>query len=418
MIDVQNFQKDSKNFPVLQTEFFEKGQVAAKRLVYLDNASTTQKPLEVINAVREYYEKYASNVHRGMHRLSEKATKEYEGARKKIAEFINAEFEEIIFTRGTTESLNLLAYSLSDDLKKGDEILVSGMEHHSNFVPWQQLAKQKGIVMKTIGIDRQGRLDMGDLKTNLSKKTKLLAVVHVSNAIGTINNIKKIASIKNSKNPSCLLVVDAAQSIPHMKIDVKDIGADFLAFSGHKIYGPTGIGVLFGKKKLLEKMRPFLFGGDMIKKVSKSESTWNDLPYKFEAGTPNIAGAIGLGIAVDFLQKKGLKNIAETEKKLTEYASKKLRRIKNLEIYGPLDDKERCCVFSFNIKGIHPHDVSSIFDREGIAVRGGHHCAMPLMDSLGVNGTTRASICFYNTKQDIDLLAGAIEKAKKIFGVE
>jgi len=408
----------TKNFPVLQTKFFQKGRKGWKRLVYLDNASTTLKPLPVINSVREYYENYSANVHRGMHKLSERATQKYEGARKKIAEFINAEFEETIFTRGTTESLNLLAYSLAEKIKKDDEIIVSEMEHHSNLVPWQQMAKQKKATLKFAKIDSQGRLDMKSLEKSITKKSRILAMTSVSNSLGSINNLKKIVSIKNKKNPSCLLIVDAAQSVQHTSIDVKKLGVDFLAFSGHKMYGPTGIGVLYGKKKLLEKLKPFHYGGDMIKKVSKKESVWNDLPYKFEAGTPNIAGAIGLGEAVVFMQKIGFKNIVKKEKELTSYAYKKLSQIKNVEVYGPKKVDERCCVFSFNIRGIHPHDVASILDSQGIAVRGGHHCTMPLMQILGINGTVRASFCFYNTKKDVDILVKGINHAKKIFGIE
>ena len=392
-----------KDFPILGRK------VNGKSLVYLDNAATSQKPLQVIDAISQYYKVYNSNVHRGIHKLSEEATVEYERAHSKSASLINSSFEEIVFTKNTTESINLLAYSLGLRLQKGDEILLSEMEHHSNLVPWQQIAKMRKAVVKYVCVTADGLLEMDDFHSKLGKRTKIVSVAHVSNVLGTINPVKEMARAVH--DAGALFVVDAAQSVPHMPVDVMSIGCDFLAFSAHKMLGPTGIGVLYGKKDLLEEMPPFLYGGDMIREVSFEDSRFNDLPWKFEAGTPNIAGAVGFGAAIDYLKKVGLENIFGHEKNLAAYALKLLSDAK-VEIYGP---KVRTGVVSFNLAGIHAHDVAAILDQEGIAVRGGHHCAMPLMKKLNINGSVRASFYLYNTKDDVEALAAALSKVWKVF---
>ena len=406
VIDVEKIRED---FPIL------KQTVNNKLLAYLDNSATSQKPQAVIDSITQYYKEYNSNVHRSIHKLSELATLKYEEAHKKIAEFIGASFEEIIFTRGTTEGLNLLAYSLSHQLKTGDEIVLTQMEHHSNIVPWQQIAKQKGLVLRFIPINDDMRLDIAAAKKIITSKTKIVSITHMSNVFGTINPVTELAEIAH-KN-SALFIVDGAQSIPHMPINVKSLNCDFFVCSGHKMFGPTGIGFLYGKKHLLEAMNPFLYGGDMIAEVSFENSTWNELPWKFEAGTPNIAGAIGLGIAVDYINNIGINNIMEYEKQLTAYAINKLKKIKGIHIYGPQDSNERGSVISFTIDGIHPHDIATLLDREGIAIRGGHHCAMPLMSLLGISGTARISLAFYNTFNEIDTLIVGIKKAQEVFGI-
>jgi cysteine desulfurase/selenocysteine lyase len=398
-------EKLRKDFPILSRKIHN------KQLVYLDNSATTQKPKQVINAITEYYSNYNSNVHRGLHKLSEEATSKFEEAHKKIAKFINASFEETIFTKGTTESLNLLAYSLSDQLKEGDEIVLTQMEHHSNLVPWQQISKKLGLKLKFIKIKNDGTLDLKDLPIN--KKTKIVSVTHISNFLGTINPIKEIGRIAHKNN--ALFVVDAAQSVPHLPIDVKDIDCDFLVFSAHKMLGPTGIGVLYGKKDLLNEMQPFNYGGDMILEVKFDDAKFNELPWKFEAGTPNIAGAIGFGATIDYLNEIGMDNIREHGKELTEYAIKKLSKVKNLEMYGPLDSEKRGALISFNLINIHPHDIVSLLDDNGIAVRGGHHCAMPTMKLMNLTGSVRASFYLYNTKEEIDYLAETLEKVKGVF---
>ena len=403
--DVESIRKD---FPILQRK------VHNKPLVYLDNAATSQKPKQVIDAIVNYYNSYNANIHRGIHKLSEEATLEYEKAHEKVAEFIGADgMEEIIFTKNTTESLNLLAYSLTLSLKKGDEIVLTEMEHHSNIVPWQQLAKQRGLAVKYIKINEEGELDAKSISESITQKTKIVSATHASNVLGTINPIQEISKIARENN--ALMVVDGAQSVPHMKVDVKSIGCDFLAFSGHKMLGPTGIGVLYGRKELLEKMNPFLYGGDMIREVKFDGTTFNHLPWKFEAGTPNIAAGIGLGAAVDYLNKIGMGKIRMQDKELTEYAMKKLNEIGGVIIYGPKE--ERGAVVSFNIDNVHPHDVSEILDSEGIAIRAGHHCCMPLMKLLDVQGTARTSFYLYNTKEEIDKLIEGIKKVKEVFGV-
>ncbi|MBI2147413.1 cysteine desulfurase [Candidatus Woesearchaeota archaeon] len=401
-----------QDFPILQA------RVKNKPLIYLDSAATSQKPRQVIEALKKYYEEYNANVHRGIYALSEKATMAYEHARFIIARFINAEQHEIIFTKGTTESLNLLAYSLSKQLKKGDNIVLTQMEHHSNLVPWQQLAKEskrdgKDIEVRFIKITGDGRLDMGHARQCIDDSTKIVSVTHMSNVLGTINPVQELASLAHEHG--ALLVVDAAQSVPHMKIDVKELGCDFLAFSGHKLFGPTGIGVLYGRKELLAKLPPFLYGGDMIHEVRFEDSTFADAPNKFEAGTPNMAGAIGLAKAVEYLQQIGMENITEYEQELTAYALHRLQEMEGITVYGPPDAAARGGVISFTIAGIHPHDVAQLLDRDGICVRGGHHCAMPLMGVLGIAGSVRASLSMYNTKEDIGLLIAAIHKAQKMF---
>ncbi len=405
-----NIDKIKKDFAILQSG------ANGKPLLYLDNGATSLTPDVVLDAMNDYYKNYNANVHRGTYFTSEKATREYEFARKKVAKFINAKTREIIFTKGTTESLNLLAYSLCADLKKGDEVVISQMEHHSNLVPWQQLAKQKGFVVKYIEVTGEGRLDMDSAKKIITNKTKIVSATHVSNVLGTVNDVKCLARLAHDKR--ALFVIDGAQAAPHLPLDVKDIDCDFYCFSGHKMMGPTGIGVLYGKEELLERMRPFLYGGDMISEVSFNDSSWNELPWKFEAGTPNIAGAIGLGAAVDYLINIGMENIENYEKELLQYALEKLKAIKGVILYGPKEVRDKGGVISFNVNGVHSHDVSAILDREGIAIRGGHLCAMPLVkDILYVNDVCRVSFSFYNTTEDIDELVRAIENVKELFKV-
>jgi cysteine desulfurase / selenocysteine lyase len=402
LLDVEKIRKD---FPILNVK------VHGKPLIYLDNAATSQKPRQVIRAVDDYYENYNANIHRSIHKLGEEATAAYEDAHKKVSDFINAEFEEAIFTKSTTESLNLLAYSLGSELKKGDEILITQMEHHSNFVPWQQLAIKKDLMLKFVEIDKEGKLKIDQLNDLINEKTKIVSLSHISNVLGTINPVEEISKIAKSKS-NAYFIVDAAQSVPHMPVDVKKIGCDFLAFSGHKMLGPTGIGVLYGKKELLEKMQPFLYGGEMIKEVTFENTKFNDLPWKFEAGTMNIAQAIGLGAAIDYLKKIGMENIMQHERELVKYATEKLSEIDEVEIYGP-DNKSS--LISFNIKNVHAHDTATILDGEGIAVRAGHQCAMPLHSVLGIMASTRASFYLYNKMEEIDKLAEGIKKAIKIF---
>ncbi len=392
------------NFPIL------KQKVNGKRLVYLDNAATSQKPQEVIDSIANYYKTINANTHRGIHTLATKATDAFENTRAKVAKFINADTEEVIFTKGTTEGLNIVAFGLKHLLKKGDEIVLTVMEHHSNLVPWQQVAKETGSVLKFIPI-KNYELDMSEAKKLITSKTKIVSVMHMSNVLGTINPIEELAKLTHKQN--AIFVVDAAQSVPHMKIDVKKIDCDFLAFSGHKIYAPMGIGVLFGKMKLLEELEPFNYGGHMIRDVSLNTSTWNDIPWKFEAGTQNVEGVVGLGTAIDFVNKTGLKNIEKQEQLLTTYALKEIQKIKQIQVIGPM--KNRGALISFHIEGMHPHDISELLDREGVAIRGGHHCCMVLHKTLGLPGTSRASFAFYNTKQDVDAFILALKKAIKVF---
>ncbi|AEH46585.1 cysteine desulfurase [Parageobacillus thermoglucosidasius] len=394
-------------FPILDQK------VNGKPLVYLDNAATSQKPLSVIETLDRYYREYNSNVHRGVHTLGTKATDAYEGAREKVRRFINAKStQEIIFTRGTTAALNMVATSYGRaNLQEGDEIVITYMEHHSNLIPWQQAAKQTGATLKYIPLQADGTIDMKDVEATVTENTKIVAIAHVSNVLGTINPIKEIARVAHQRG--AVIVVDAAQSAPHMKIDVQDLDCDFLAFSGHKMCGPTGIGVLYGKRELLEKMEPVEFGGEMIDFVDLYESTWKELPWKFEGGTPIIAGAVGLGAAIDFLEDIGLDHIAAHEQELAQYALERLSAIKGLAIYGP---KHRGGLVTFNIEGVHPHDVATVLDAEGIAIRAGHHCAQPLMKWLNVTATARASFYLYNTKEEIDQFVDALQKAKEYFG--
>ncbi len=393
-----------KDFPILGRF------VKEKKLVYLDNAATTQKPLQVINALTDYYIEYNANVHRAVHALSVEATNAYDAARQKIAGFINAKSREIIFVKNGSEGANIVLHSLVlDKFKPGDEIISTVMEHHSNIVPWQ-LAQKKGIKLKFVDIDDGGQLKMEQFDELITERTKLVTVAHVSNVLGTINPVEEIARM--ARDAGAFFMIDAAQSVPHMPFDVKKIDCDFAIFSGHKMLAPTGIGCLYGKEALLEDMEPFLRGSDMIKEVKLHETTWNDLPYKFEAGTPNIADAIAFGVAVDYLNALGMQNVWEHEQDLVNYAMKRLSEIKGLAVYGP---QKRGGVISFNLGDVHSHDLASILDEQGIAVRSGHHCAMPLMNRLGITSATRASFYIYNTKEEIDKLADALEEARKIF---
>ncbi|MED4269863.1 cysteine desulfurase [Geobacillus stearothermophilus] len=393
-------------FPILHQD------VNGHPLVYFDSAATSQKPLPVIEALDRYYREYNSNVHRGVHTLGTKATDAYEGAREKVRRFLNAQSaQEIIFTRGTTAALNLVAASYGRaNVKEGDEIVITYMEHHSNLIPWQQLAKQTGATLKYIPMQEDGTIDLRDVEATVTEAAKIVAIAHVSNVLGTINPVREIARIAHERG--AVVVVDAAQSAPHMKVDVQELDCDFLALSGHKMCGPTGIGVLYGKKKWLEQMEPVEFGGEMIDFVELYDSTWKELPWKFEGGTPIIAGAIGLGAAIDFLEQVGLDAIAAHEHELAQYALERLAGIDGVTVYGP---KERAGLVTFNIDGVHPHDVATVLDAEGVAIRAGHHCAQPLMKWLGVTATARASFYLYNTKEEIDRFIAALQKAKEYF---
>ncbi len=386
-----------------------------KSLIYLDNAATTQKPRSVIEAITRYYETYNANVHRAVHTLSHEASVAYEEAHKKAAKFVNAQsWREIVFTRNATEALNLVAYAWGmHNLQAGDEVLVTIMEHHSDIVPWQMLRQLKQITVKFLDVTDDGRLKLGELPKLLTKRTKLVGVIYASNVLGTVNPMKTI--VEEAKKVGAVTVIDAAQAAPHIPIDVQALGCDFLAVSGHKMLGPTGIGFLYGRKELLEAMHPFLHGGDMISTVTTESVMFNELPWKFEAGTPNIAGGIGLGAAIDYLCSLGLENIYAHEQRLLEYALEKLSQINGLEIYGPKETKDRLAVISFNLKGIHPHDVAGILDEAGIAVRSGHHCAQPLMKKLGMDNTARASFYIYNSEDDVDALVEALKTVQKLF---
>ncbi|MCP8308813.1 MAG: cysteine desulfurase [archaeon] len=404
-MDVEKIRQD---FPIFEQRF--KG----KPLIYLDNAATSQRPNQVVDAMNKYYQVYNATIHRCVYKLGEEATNAYEEAREKVAKFINANPEEIIFVRNATEAINLVAYSWGrSNIREGDKILLTLMEHHSNIVPWQLLAKEKKAHLEFVDIDDEGLLKIDDFEKFMNEEIKFMGLVHASNVLGTINPVKEMVNYAHKNG--ALVLVDAAQSVPHMPVDVHEIGCDFLAFSGHKMLGPTGIGVLYGKRELLEKMNPFLGGGDMIREVHLREASWDDLPWKFEAGTSNVAGAIGLGAAVDYLNKIGMKNVREHEKELTKYALDKIVEIKGIRIYGPKDINVRGGVISFNLGDIHPHDLASILDDEGIAIRAGHHCAQPLMERLGVNGTARASFYIYNTEGEVDSLVNSLEKARKVF---
>lgn len=396
-----------EQFPILNQE------INGHPLVYLDSSATSQKPIAVIEAVNDYYRLSNSNVHRGVHTLGSRATDLYEGAREKVRDFIHAkESAEVIFTRGTTTALNLVAesYGLAN-VGAEDEIVITEMEHHSNIIPWQQVAKRTGATLKYIPLQADGTVTLEDVRKTVTNKTKVVAITHVSNVLGTINPVKEIAKIAHENG--AVIVVDGAQSAPHLKVDVQDLNCDFYAFSGHKMCAPTGIGVLYGKREHLDKMEPVEFGGEMIDFVEKYDSTWKELPWKFEGGTPIIAGAVGLGAAIDFLTEIGMDNILQQEEKLVQYALNKLRMIDGIEIYGPED---RAGLVTFNLGDVHPHDVSTVLDTEGIAVRAGHHCAQPLMKWLNVSATARASMYLYNTEEDIDRLVAGLLKAKEYFG--
>ncbi len=402
------FDNRKRDFPIF-AHWASKG----KPLVYLDSAATTQKPREVISTLDEFYENYNANVHRGAYELSQIATDLYEESRTKVANFINApETESLIFTRNTTESINLVAYAWGlNNLHEGDEIILTEMEHHSNLVPWHIISRQTGAVLKFVRLRDDFQLDLDTLKQNLSSKTKIVSVVHVSNVLGTINPVKEITRLAHETGAIC--IIDGAQGVPHMPVDVKDIDCDFYAFSGHKMCGPTGIGCLYGRYAILEKMEPFLGGGEMINEVYPTDSNYARPPHKFEAGTPNIAGAVGLKAAIEYLEKIGMENIREHEAKLGDFAVHRLAEIDGIHIYRPAE--KGTGVISLTIDGAHPHDISSILDSEGIAIRAGHHCAQPLMRTLHVQATARASFYIYNDESDIEALAGGLEKAATIF---
>ncbi|GEB07641.1 cysteine desulfurase [Lactococcus lactis] len=399
-----------KDFPVLNQI------VNDEPLVYLDNAATTQKPLKVLAAIKDYYENDNANVHRGVHTLAERATEKYEAAREKVRQFINAKStKEVLFTRGTTTSINWVAQFAGQILKTGDEIVISIMEHHSNIVPWQEVAKKTGAILKFVYL-KDGQLDMDDLRKKITNQTKFVSIAHVSNVLGTINPVEEITKIAHEHG--AYMAVDGAQSTPHMAIDLQKIDVDFFAFSGHKMMGPTGIGVLYGKEELLNQFEPVEFGGEMIDFVYESHSTWTELPWKFEAGTPNIAGAIALGAAIDYIQELGIDQIHQHEIELIDYLMPKLQEIEGLKIYGPKDNVKRGGLIAFNIEGLHPHDVATALDMEGVAVRAGHHCAQPLLNYLETPATARASFYLYNTKADCDKLVEALKKTKEFFNLD
>lgn len=392
-------------FPILQE----------RKISYLDSGATTQKPQCVIDAIESYYKECNANPHRGAYSLSIEATEKYENTREKIAKFINARNrEEIIFSKNATESLNLIAYSYGlDNLKKDDEVVLSIMEHHSNLVPWQYVTKKTNSKLKFMYINKDYELSKEEIESKITDKTKVVGITHVSNVLGTINNVKEI--IKYAHKKGAVVIVDASQSIPHMKIDVQDLDADFLVFSGHKMFAPLGIGVLYGKKELLNKMTPFLMGGDMIEYVYEQNTTFAPLPNKFEAGTQNVEGVIGLGAAIDYIEKIGYKEIQNVEEAITKYAVNELSKLDFLELYITPHSENHSSVISFNIKGVHPHDVASILDSNGVCVRSGNHCAQPLLRYLGMDSTCRASFSIYNTKEDVDNLVEALKKAYKMF---
>ena len=394
-----------KDFPILYN----------KDIAYLDSGATTQKPTQVISAIEEFYKNYNANPHRGAYSLSIKATEIYENTRTKIAEFINAKHrEEIIFSKNATESLNLIAYSYGmDNLKKDDEVVISIMEHHSNLVPWQKVTKQTGSKLNYMYINENFELSDEEIESKITDKTKIVGITHVSNVLGTINNIKKI--IKYAHKKGAIVIVDASQSIPHMRIDVQDLDCDFLVFSGHKMLAPLGIGVLYGKKEILNKMSPFIMGGDMIEYVYEQETTFAPLPNKFEAGTQNVEGVIGLGAAIDYIENIGYENINRIENEVVDYAIQKLSKLEFLTLYMTPNKENHSSVISFNINGVHPHDVASILDSCNVCVRSGNHCAQPLMRFLGIDSTCRASFYFYNTKEDVDRLVDALNKSYEMF---
>lgn len=402
-----NVEEIRQDFPILQREVY------GRPLIYLDNAATTQKPRSVVEAISNEYFSTNANVHRGVHFLSQKATDLHEAARERVRQFINARSTaEVLFTRGTTESLNLVASSFGEAfLKEGDEVIVSVMEHHSDIVPWQLLRERKGIVIRVIPMDDSGRLDLEAYERLFSKRTRLVCVAHVSNVLGTVNPVKQMAATAHAHG--AYMLVDGAQSIPHFKVDVQDLDCDFLTFSGHKIYGPTGIGVLYGRESLLEKMPPYQGGGEMIARVTFEHTTYERLPYKFEAGTPDYVGTHALAAAIDYVEALGMDEIAAHERRLTQYAMERLGAIKDMHLYGTTPDKD--AVVAFNVGNIHPLDLGTLLDRLGIAIRTGHHCAQPLMQRCGVEGMARASFALYNTMDEIDKLAEGIERVSKMF---
>src|SRR5699024_1646230 len=403
-MDIQSVRAE---FPILNQD------VNGHPLVYLDSSATSQKPVAVIEAIDEYYRLHNSNVHRGVHTLGSRATDLYEGAREKVRKFINANIQkEIIFNRGTTTSINIVAQSYGlTHVKEGDEIVITEMEHHSNIIPWQQVAKRTGAKLKFIPLQENGTIKLEDARKTITNKTKIVAIAHVSNVLGTINPVKEITKIAHENE--AVILIDGAQAVPHMQVDVQDINCDFYAFSGHKMLGPTGIGVLFGKQALLEEMEPVEFGGEMIDFVELYDSTWKELPWKFEGGTPIIAGAVGLGAAIDFLSDIGMDKVLEYEKKLVKYALEQMRTIDESTIFGP---ENRAGLVTFNLDGVHSHDLSTVLDTEGIAIRAGHHCAQPLMKWLDVSSTARASMYIYNNEDDVDRLVAGLKKTKEYFG--
>ena len=407
MFDVDTIRKD---FPILGRE------IHGKNLVYLDNAATSQKPRSVIDAITRYYEEYNSNVHRGIHTLSEEATDGFEQARLKVARFIKAPSTRgVIFVRNTTEAINLVAQAWARKrLKPGDEILLSRMEHHSNLIPWQMVASETGAKLRFIHLNVNGTMNLSNIDELINDRTRLVAVSHMSNVLGTINPVRQLADLAHARG--ALMLADGAQSVPHMPVDVNELGCDFLAFSGHKMLGPTGTGVLWGRESILEEMDPFMGGGSMILEVSCETATWNEIPQKFEAGTPDVAGAIGLGAAIDYLQQLGMENVRRHEVEVTTYALDRLSSVEDLMIFGPMDPEVRGGVISFNLLDVHPHDLGTILDQEGVAIRAGHHCCQPLMKWLDVSATARASFYVYNRPDEVDALVSALNKAREMLG--
>ncbi len=405
-MDVKKIRED---FPLL------KKKINGKEIIYFDNAATTQKPKEVIKAIKEFYENYNANIHRGIYYLSEKATEIYEESKEKVKEFINAEsVKEIIHTKNTSESINLVAYSYGlDNISSGDNVVISILEHHSNLVPWQIITQLKNAELRVVKMNENYEIDLEDLKEKIDNKTKIVCITHISNALGSINPIKDVIDIAHDR--SIPVLVDGAQSVPHIETDVKKLDVDFLAFSSHKMLGPQGIGILYGKEELLKDMRPFLGGGDMIKHCTAKSCTYADLPYKFEAGTANVADAYGLSKAIEYLEKIGMRNIQEHEEKLTRVLLKYMNENPNIEVYGKKDLHNRAGIISFNVKGLHPHDISTLLDKENIYIRAGHHCAMPLMQNLNTEGTARCSFYLYNTKEEIEKFIEVMDNIIEVF---
>lgn len=408
---VKSINQIRDDFPILSQ------RVNDERLVYLDNAATTQRPTPVLNQVLSFYQTDNANVHRGVHTLAERATSDYEAAREKVRKFIHAtDTAEVIFTKGCTDSLNLVAATYGEqNVSAGDEIVISIMEHHSNLIPWQQLAKKKGTTLKYIGLTPDGQLDMADAANKITDRTKIVALTHASNVMGTVTPLKEVAKLAHQHG--AVLVGDGAQAVPHMQVNMQELDVDFYAFSGHKMLAPTGIGVLYGKRELLDRMPPYQYGGEMIGTVTEQDSTWAPLPYKFEAGTQNIAGAIGLGAAIDYLNTIGIKQVAAREQELVKLVLPELLAIDGLTVYGPQEPERHTGVISFNLGNLHPHDLATALDMEGVAVRAGHHCAQPLMNYLGLEATARASFYFYNTNEDAKRLVDALKEAKEFFRI-